>query len=61
MYQKLIELAELEWLKKNHEEAVRYYKEALNHKQSGPITKKMVRENIKECEFEQMWHQHDNK
>ena len=52
MYQKLIASAEYCWLTKNYEDAIKFYNEALKYNQSGRITKKAVRENIKEIQHE---------
>jgi len=49
-YEKLIYKAESLWYIENHVEAVKFYKLALKEKQAGRISKKSIRENIKELQ-----------
>ena len=51
-YEDLINKAELSWYKGETKKAIKFYNLALKEKQAGPITKKSVRENINELEFE---------
>ena len=47
-YEMLINNAEINWYLGETEKAIEYYKLALNEKQFGKITKKNIRDNIKE-------------
>jgi len=49
-YETLIYQAELSWYKGENEQAVEFYKAALKERQAGRISKKSIRENIKELQ-----------
>ena len=49
-YEKLIYEAERAWYIENHLRAIKFYKLALKEQQTGRISKKSIRENIKELQ-----------
>jgi len=51
-YKELLKKGNLYQYKKDFNEAIKYYRLALNKPQNGSVTKKMVSELIKECEDE---------
>lgn len=51
-YQTYLKIGSMFQYKKEYENAIHYYLKALNEPQNGTITKKMVKELIKECEDE---------
>lgn len=48
MFKTLIESACYCWIKKEYDDAIKFFEEALKHKQEGRTTKKQIKEIIQE-------------
>ena len=55
MYKKLIESACYCWIKKEYDDAIKFFEEALKHKQEGRTTKKQIKEIIQELKNERLY------